>query len=294
MKILLLTSGGDAPGMNCVLHYLTKKLKLSGHGVFASRYGFQGLLDDNIIELDTKLTAVHKFKAGSFIKSSRCLEFKQEKGQKRGLKTLKKHDIDVTVIIGGDGSYKGAISLAKYGEKVIFLPATIDRDLHYETYSMGFFTAVKACCDYINNVKLTMDAFDRTCIYEIMGRDNSSLTDRVAQVVKADLVITKQNKNKLNLSEFAKKHRQNPCLTVLLQENLMPISHVESLLASETGGGVRSCVIGYVQRGTDPTKEEVKMAKRFAKYTVKQVKNKNFGIAIAIDEESEKNLKLIY
>lgn len=288
-----MTSGGDAPGMNAVLHFLTKSLKSKRHKVFACRYGFQGLLDDDIIELSTKLTKKHKVKAGTFIKSSRCLEFKEQKGHAKAMQTLEKHGIELTIIIGGNGSYLGAVSIAQKGKNVIFLPATIDKDLDYPTYSTGFYTAVSACCNYINNVKLTMQAFDRICVYQVMGRANASLTNLVGQIVKADLVITNENKNKLNFDEFVKKHKENPSLTVLLQENLMPISHVESILEGKTGGGVRSCVIGYIQRGTNPTRKELKMSKKFALYAAKLVKNNTFGVAVSINQEVVKNIKLI-
>jgi 6-phosphofructokinase 1 len=293
LRILLLTSGGDAPGMNAVLHYLTKSLTAKKHKVFASKYGFQGLLENNVIELNAKLTKLHKNKAGSFIKSSRCLEFKEEKGKTRAIQTLEENKIDLTIIIGGDGSFKGATSLVEKGKNVLFLPATIDMDLHYKTYSMGFYTAVSACCNYIENVKLTMEAFDRICVYQVMGRLNSSLTNLVGEKIKADLVITNESKNKLDFDTFVKKHKQKPALTVLLQENLMPISHVESMLAEKTGGGVRSCVIGYVQRGTNPTQQELKMAKIFANYAVSLIKKEDFGLAIALDDNTLKNIKLI-
>ncbi len=292
MKILLLTSGGDAPGMNGLLHYLTKNLQTK-HQVFASMYGFQGLLDDNIIKLTTKQTKKHTNKAGSFIKCSRCLEFKEPKGHNKAIQTLEKNKIDLTIVIGGDGTFKGAQSLAEKDKNVIYLPATIDKDLHFQTYTLGFDTAVSACCNYIKNVKQTMKAFDRICVYEIMGRKNSALTNCVGKKVGADLIITGENKNKLNFDNVLAKHKANPALTVVLQENLMPLSHIENLLASKTNGGVRSCVIGYVQRGTNPTKQELKMAKQFAKHASWLVKSKKFNVGVLINDKVRKNVKLI-
>lgn len=285
MRVLVLTSGGDAPGMNSTVHHLTKQLIKQKNQVFASLYGFQGLLDDNIIKLDLSLTLPHKNNAGSFIKSSRCLEFKKEKGQLKALETLEKHKIDVCVIIGGDGSFKGGQTLMNYGKKVIFVPATIDKDLYYDTYSIGYDTAAQACQNYIESVKPTMQAFDRVCIYEVMGRDNPSLANIVAKKVKADLVITIENKNKIDWEDFKQKHKKDPVKTIILQEKLLPMHYVESLVEEKTeGGGVRSCVIGYVQRGTSPTKQELKNAKLFAKQVSKLVKTKNFNKAVALLE----------
>lgn len=292
MKVLVLTSGGDAPGMNAVVHYLTKMLTRKKHEVFASLYGFQGLLDDKIIKLNTFLTKQHKNKAGCFIKSSRCLEFRREKGQKKALETLEKHSIDLIIIIGGDGSFEGGKALINLGKKVVFLPATIDKDLHYNTYSIGFDTATHACENYIKNVQPTMQAFDRVCIYEIMGRENPSLTNEVAKKVKADLVINIENKNQINWKDFKQSYKENPVKIVLLQEKILPINYVEELIENITdGGGVRSCVIGYVQRGTNPTKNELKNAKLFAKETKNMLKLNIFNRAIALVDGKTKNIE---
>lgn len=289
MNVLVLTSGGDAPGMNAAVHSITKNLSKK-HKVFASLYGFQGLLDNNIIALNTMLTSKHKNDAGSFIKSSRCLEFKREKGQKKAIETLEKHKIDIVITIGGDGTFKGAETLVGYGKNVIFVPATIDKDLNYQTYSIGFDTASWACVSYIKNVKPTMEAFDRVCIYEVMGRQNPSLANNVAQKVGADLVINIENKNKINWEEFYEKYKQNPVKTVILQEKILPMNYVEALLEEKTkGGGVRSCVIGYVQRGTSPTKTEIKNAKLFANEIKNMVKLKVFTGVVALNEDKTKN-----
>ncbi len=293
MKVLVLTSGGDAPGMNAVVHYVTKNLTAKKHKVVASLYGFQGLLDDNIIELNTNLTKQHKNQAGSFIKSSRCLEFKREKGQKRAIETLEKHNVDVVIAIGGDGTFKGGQTLMNYGKKGIFIPGTIDKDMHYETYTIGFDTAGFACQKYIENVKPTMQAFDRVCIYEVMGRENPSLTNAVAKKVKADLVINIENKNKINWEEFQEKHKKDPVRTVILQEKILPMNYVEALIEEKTnGGGVRSCVIGYVQRGTAPTKIELENAKMLAKEVKSIFKSNVFNKAIALVDRKTKNIEI--
>lgn len=293
MKIAVLASGGDGPGMNDCIHYLTKELTSYGKNkVFASLYGFQGLINNNFVELKVKETKKHKGKAGVFIKSSRCLEFMTEKGQQKAVENLKKQNIDVLVILGGEGSYKGAITLMKKGVKVIFVPATIDRDLVYDTYSIGFYTAVSACCHYIHNVKPTMDAFDRVCVYEIMGRDNSSLSKLVGDIVDADLIITKENINNIDYKAFAEMHKQNPVRTVILQERLVPINDIVEKIEEVTGGGVRQCVIGYVQRGTAPTKDEIKKSKQFACLVKKAINKNKFGCAVAIDDVGGKIIKL--
>lgn len=293
MKIVVLASGGDGPGMNDCIHYITEKLtSFSKNEVFASLYGFKGLIENNFKKLTIAETKEHKGKAGVFIKSSRCLEFMTEKGQDKAVENLKNNNVDVVVILGGEGSYRGAITLMKKGIKVIFVPATIDRDLIYDTYSIGFYTAVSACCHYIHNVKPTMDAFDRVCVYEIMGRDNPSLTNLVGDIIEADLIITKDNINKVDYNTFAQLVKENPVRTVLLQERLAPIQNIVEKIEAATGGGVRQCVIGYVQRGTAPTKEEVVKAKQFASLVKKAIGQNKYGTALAIDNVGGKIIKL--
>lgn len=293
MKILILASGGDAPGMNACIHELTKNLTMfDKHEVYGCLYGFQGLIENKFKRITTKDTACYKDQAGVFIKSSRCLEFKTEKGVSKAVQNLNAHHFDCVVVLGGDGSYRACSELMKKGVNVIFIPSTIDRDLHYDTYTIGFYTAVSACCQYIHDVKPTMDAFDRVCVYEIMGRDNSSLTKLVGEIVEADLIITKDNIENIDYESFALLHKENPVRTVVLQEKLVPIEHIVQKLEQVTGGGVRQCVIGYIQRGTAPTKEELKKAKMFGKKAYEAIKNKKFCLAISIDELGSKLIKI--
>lgn len=293
MRILVLTSGGDAPGMNACVHYLTSELtKFNKNQVFACYYGFAGLIEGNFKQIKPKETKQHKLKAGSFIKSSRCLAFTTEKGLTKAVDNIKNGKFDCVIVLGGDGSYRGCHELMKKGINVVFIPATIDRDLSYDTYTIGFYTAVSACCHYIHDVKPTMDAFDRVCVYEIMGRDNSSLTKLVGDIVNADLIITKEKIDKIDYNAFAALHKQNPVRTVVLQERLVPIEQVVQKIEQVTGGGVRHCVIGYIQRGTAPTKEELTKAKTFAHTACTAIRERKFGSAISIDEVGSKILKL--
>lgn len=293
MKVVILASGGDAPGMNECIHEITKNLvRFKKNEVFACLYGFQGLIEGRFVKISTKQTRVHKNHAGVFIKSSRCLEFKTEKGVQKAVDNINANKFDVVVVLGGDGSYRGCVELMKKGVNVIFVPATIDRDLHYDTYTIGFYTAVSACCHYIHDVKPTMDAFDRICVYEIMGRDNPSLTKLVGDIVEADLIITKDNINNVDYNSFVEKHKQNPVRTVVLQERLVPIESIVQKLEQLTGGAVRQCVIGYIQRGTAPTFVELTKARMFGWQTYQAIKNKKFGFALCIDEIGSKLIKI--
>lgn len=293
MKIVILASGGDAPGMNMCIHKLTKRFTfLNKNEVYACKYGFKGLIDSNFEKMTTKQTRKHKNEAGVFIKTSRCLEFKSEEGLKKAVNNLKNFNVDYVIVLGGDGSLKGSVALMQKKIKVIFIPATIDKDLNYDTYSLGFYTAVGACCQYIHDVRPTMDAFDRACIYEIMGRDCSKLTNFVGDISKADLVINKENVNQIDWQILKKKYENKPSLTIVLQERILPPKQIEEKIISVTGGNVRYCVVGYVQRGKTPSKIDKIYAKRFAKVAYHAFLKKKDGVQIGIDAVGEKILKL--
>lgn len=292
MKVVILASGGDGPGMNACIHYLTKFLHKK-HEVYGCLYGFQGLIEGKFTRITPKETKEHRYKAGVFIKSSRCPEFKTREGLNKAVQTIITNQIDMVVVIGGEGSYKGAKALKEEGIRVIFIPGTIDRDLIYDSYTIGFYTAVSACAHYISNVKPTMEAFDRTCVYEVMGRDNPSLAKMVGEIVQADMVVTVENVKRFNYERFIKMHKENPVRTIILQEKLVPIEEFVKKLADACGGGVRQCVIGYVQRGTPPIKMELKLCKIFAKLAAKAINNNMFGVATCINEQKTTVIEIV-
>lgn len=292
MKIVVLTSGGDGPGMNTCIHYLTKFLSKK-HEVYGCLYGFRGLIEGNFIKLSTKITKQHMYKAGSFIKSSRCPEFQTKQGFNKAIQTIIKHNIDMVVVIGGDGSYKGARALKEEGIRVIFIPGTIDRDLEYDSYTIGFYTAASACAHYIQNVKPTMETFDRTCVYEVMGRDNPSLAKLVGDIVQADMVVTADNVQRFDYQKFVRMHKENPVRTIILQENLVVIEEFVKKLADVSNGSVRQCVIGYIQRGTPPIKSEIKLCKIFAKHAASAIDNQMFGVAMCINDQKTTVVEIV-
>ena len=174
MKILVLTSGGDAPGMNMILYSLYRKF---GKDLFAARAGFKGLINNDICNISE--FKMDKLSAGSIIKSSRCPDFKTREGFKKGLNNAK--NFDYVIILGGNGSYKGACELAENGIKAIFIPATIDNDVEISEYSQGFNTAVSACINHFNSIMPSMETFNRWC---------PQLRDGISQMVRRCDVVS--------------------------------------------------------------------------------------------------------
>ena len=284
MKILVLTSGGDAPGMNMILATLYKHF---GNNIYACKAGFKGLIDNDILPLSDFLPLEHAKEAGSCIKCSRCLEFITDKGFNKGLTNAKKYD--VLVVLGGNGSYKGCSRLNENGMRTIFIPATIDNDVTISDYSMGYHTAIDACVKTIKNIMPTMEAFNRCAIFETMGRESSRIAKCTSAGYPCDYVIL--NKNDINYKKMAQiireKYIQGHASCILIKEKIVKtqtiIKNLKSILPEIE---FKSIIIGYVQRGSSPTIIELEYAKTFAKLAINTITKTNYSGAIVYKKDS--------
>ena len=270
MKILILTSGGDAQGMNKVIYEIYKKFKSSA---YACKYGFRGLIENNIIPLKDCQPFRFRNSAGSCIKCSRCPEFATVKGFKKGLTNAK--NFDFVIILGGNGSYKGACQLANNGVKTIFIPATIDNDVDISEYSLGFHSAVRACCEYIKNTMPSMEAFNRCCIFEVMGRHHNAIAKSCAKALECDFVVSDEKDLDYNkISKIIKsKNNEEKSSILIIRENILPLDTFASNLKNISPKiDIKALKIGHIQRGWKPTKRELYLAKLFSKQAIKEIK----------------------
>lgn len=287
MKILILSSGGDAPGMNKFIGRLYRTFKDDLYFAYA---GFTGLVDGQFYKVGEVYQKYLENEAGTMIKSSRCPEFKQKNVFEIGLNNAK--NFDVVIILGGNGSNKGAEQLYKNNCNTIFVPSTIDNDVLESFYSIGFSTAVKEAIYTINNTMPSIQAFNNACVFEVMGRESDAICNEVAKNVKADYVIN--NIHALNFEKIKnvilKRYLQNQSAIIVVRENLMLISQIAEKLNSILQiNMVKTQIVGRTQRGGKPTKEELLMANNFAKETIRCIKSKIFGVRILAD----KNKKII-
>ena len=167
----VLTSGGDAPGMNAAIRAVVRKAIASGKKVMGIEKGYRGLLDEEIYEMSPRDVSDSIQRGGTILRTARCEEFLTEEGQKAGAKICKKHGIDGLVAIGGDGTYRGAQKLAALGVNTIGVPATIDLDISSTDYTIGFDTAVNTAMQAIDKVRDTSSSHERCSIIEVMGRN---------------------------------------------------------------------------------------------------------------------------
>ena len=167
----VLTSGGDAPGMNAVIRAIVRVGIVQGFKVKGIKRGFAGLLQEEIIDMDVTKVCETIQKGGTILQTARCPEFMTAEGQERGAEICKKHGIDAVIVIGGDGSFRGAQKLAEHGINVIGIPGTIDLDIPCTDYTIGFDTAVNTAMDAIDKVRDTSTSHERCSIIEVMGRN---------------------------------------------------------------------------------------------------------------------------
>ena len=281
MKILVLTSGGDAPGMNQTIYQLKKYFK---DKLYASCEGFRGLINGNIVKApDCKK---EKDSAGSIIFSSRCPEFATSDGFNKALANAKK--FDYVIVLGGNGSYKGCKDLNRYGVKTVFIPSTIDNDVEISDYSQGFDSACSACEFYIKNSMPSMYAFNRCAIYEVMGRRCDKIAKSTFKKVNGSyLIANEEDLDYEKLSQLiTENYKNHKATSIILRENIVKIDEFRKKLSKLSPNvEIKTIVIGYIQRGINPTKKEIKISKQFAHLAIKSIKNGRKSSAIVVKDD---------
>lgn len=278
MKILLIASGGDAPGMN---KFIAQMYKRYGSSLYACKGGFEGLYNADIVPARFFEPLKVANSAGCCIKSGRFPQFKQKKYFNKALENAK--NFDFVVVMGGNGSKKGVKELAEGGVKAIFVPATIDNDVEGTNYSIGFHTAVAMVCYAVRNVMPSMQSHSRACVFEVMGRHCPAIAQNAAKILQADVLV--ENKEQLKIDEIAQKIKKNRkkehSSIIIIRENIVNAEDLTQQLNQIIGEkAVMHFVVGHLQRGGRPTSVELKMAKQFAHATIKAIGKNQSGVAI--------------
>ncbi len=282
MKILLLASGGDASGTNRFIWEIYSSFK---NEVYFAQSGFAGLVDGMIFPLSSCINKKLRNKAGAVIRSSRYPKFKEKMYFQKGLENAK--NFDVVIILGGNGSQKGAKELHENGVNTIFVPATIDNDVDDCSYSIGFSTAVKEGVYAVENSMPSIETMGNACLFEVMGRHCGAIADAVGKIVNADHVVASKEDldfekiKQIVLDKFIKL--QSAC--IIVRENIMDVEKISKKINEMVGMEiVKTQIVGRTQRGGSPTREELLMSKKFAKESINCIKNKVFGVSILADE----------
>ncbi|TDO23072.1 6-phosphofructokinase [Pedobacter duraquae] len=198
-NIAVLTSGGDAPGMNACIRAVIRTGIYNGINMFGVMQGYQGLITNNIIPMDARSVSNIIHLGGTILKTARCLEFKTKEGMQQAYDNLQARDIDALVVIGGDGTFTGAQRFSKeFGVKVIGVPGTIDNDLYGSDFTLGYDTAMNTVIEAIDKIRDTADAHDRLFFIEVMGRDSGCIALRSAVATGAEAVLLPEKQTSLD------------------------------------------------------------------------------------------------
>ena len=253
----VLTSGGDAPGMNAAIRAVVREAICRGKKVMGIKRGYAGLLDEEIFEMNAHSVSDIISRGGTILQTARCLEFVEPAYQKQGAEICKKHGIDGLVVIGGDGSFKGAQKLAANGINTVGIPGTIDLDISCTEYTIGFDTAVNTAMAAIDKVRDTSTSHERCSIIEVMGRGAGyiALWCGIANGAEDVLLPERYNYDEQaivnHIIEGRKKGKQHHIII-----NAEGIGHSVSMakrIEAATGIETRATILGHMQRGGSPT-----------------------------------------
>lgn len=268
----VLTSGGDAPGMNAAIRAVVRTAIARGLKVKGIKKGYMGLLNEEIIDMEARSVSEIIQKGGTILGTARCLEFKTKEGQQKGAEICQKHGIDGIVVIGGDGSYRGAQALSRLGINTIGLPGTIDLDIACTDYTIGFDTAINTAMTAIDKVKDTSSSHERCSIIEVMGRDAGyiALWCGIANGAEDILIPEKYDFDEQNIiNNIITNRRRGKTHHIII--NAEGIGHSTSMarrIEAATGIETRATILGYMQRGGNPTCKDRYYASIMGAYAV--------------------------
>ncbi len=272
-RIGLLTSGGDAPGMNAAIRAVVRSGIYFGMEVYGIERGYAGLIEDSVVPMEMRSVSNIVQCGGTRLRTARCLEMMTKEGTDQAVRTLEKHGIEGLVVIGGDGSFRGARELTeRYGVPTIGIPGTIDNDLEYTDYTLGFDTAVNTCLDIINKLRDTMTSHERVSVVEVMGRRCGDIALYSGIASGAEIIVVPEIKfdmddivGRINRSRANGKHSN----IIVIAEGVMGAEQFAKQLQEVTSYSVRPTCIGHVQRGGSPSMADRMLAAQFGNKAVR-------------------------
>ncbi len=285
MRIGVLTSGGDSPGMNATIRAVVRAGIASGDQVFGIYDGYRGLVEGKIVEFTRKDVSEILNKGGTILGTARLPEFKYEQVRALAQRQLERYDIDSLICIGGDGTYTGALRLHEMGIKTIGIPGTIDNDIASTDFTIGFSTALSTACDAIDKLRDTSSSHQRCSIIEVMGRHCGDLALYSGISCGAEYIITNEtglDKEKLLQDLKSNRLAGRKHAIVVISENVTDVYQLAKDVEAFTGYECRATILGYIQRGGTPTPEDRLLASRLGKYSVDLLHEGITGVAVGI------------
>ncbi|SFJ12543.1 6-phosphofructokinase [Halobacillus dabanensis] len=286
-KIGVLTSGGDAPGMNAAIRAVVRKAIYHGLEVYGIKYGYQGLIDGDIEKMELGSVGDIIQRGGTKLYSARCEEFKTEEGQLKGIEQMKKHGIEGLIAIGGDGTFMGAKKLTEKGYPCIGVPGTIDNDIPGTDFTIGFDTALNTIIDAIDKIRDTATSHERTFIIEVMGRDAGDLALWAGLADGAESIMIPEANDDFDdiIERLRRGHdRGKKHSIIIVAEGVgsgVELGHKIDEAASLES---RVTVLGHTQRGGSPSASDRVLASRLGAYAVDLLLDGQAGRMVGIQE----------
>lgn len=271
-KIGILTSGGDAPGMNAAIRSVTRVGLNNGIEVVGIHDGYKGLLDGNFVEMSRNSVSDILDRGGTTLGSARLPEFREDDIQNKCIENLRNAGIDALVVVGGDGSYRGALELTKKGINCIGLPGTIDNDIPGTDFTIGFDTALHTCVENVDKLRDTSSSHHRCSIVEVMGNHCGDLALYTAISCGAEMVISPETGyDELEVLEklryLGQAVKKNHAI-VIVTEKIVDVDGLAKKVSLNTGFSGRATVLGHIQRGGSPTPTDRLLASRMGEKAV--------------------------
>lgn len=275
----VLTSGGDAPGMNAAVRAVVRAAAYCGMTVKGIRRGYNGLIEGDIIDLDIRSVSDIIHRGGTVLYTARSPLFKTEEGMQAAIANCKKYGIEGIIVIGGDGSYRGARDLSLRGIPCVGIPGTIDNDISSTEYTIGFDTAMNTAMEMVDKIRDTAQSHDRCSVVEVMGRRAGFLALQCGIAVGATAILVPEVEhdlddviNKIKKSQATgKKH-----FIIVVAEGVGGVEEISKRIEETTGIETRATILGHVQRGGSPTVRDRVYATRFG-YAAVQLLNQGIG-----------------
>ena len=285
----VLTSGGDAPGMNAAVRAVVRTALSHGMRVIGIERGYNGLLNGETYEMNLRSVSEIIHRGGTVLYTARCLEFKTEEGQKKGAEMCKKLGIDALVVIGGDGSFRGAKALANLGIPCIGIPGTIDNDIACSEYTIGYDTAMNTAVEMVDKLRDTTQSHDRCSVVEVMGRNAGYIALNVGIATGAIATLIPERpydleRDILDRMQFTQKTGKKHFI-VIVAEGAGHAQDLANEIQARTGIDSRATVLGHVQRGGSPTLRDRVTASRMGYQAVILLEKGIFNRVVAVSAD---------
>ncbi|MEO0155627.1 MAG: 6-phosphofructokinase [candidate division WOR-3 bacterium] len=285
-RIGVLTSGGDAPGMNAAIRAIVRTALYKGYEVLGIKHGYKGLINNDMIRLDHYAVANIIQRGGTIIGTARCDEFETDKGMKKAKKIIEQNKIDCVIVIGGDGTMRGAKAFSeKFGMNLIGLPGTIDNDLYGTDFTIGFDTAVNSALEAVDRIRDTASSLERVFFIEVMGRYAGFISLAVGLAGGAEDVIIPETPTDIEeiartIQNNIKKGKKSNIIIVAEGDEAGNALTIAKKVKKLTGEDYRVAVLGYIQRGGTPTANDRILASKLGYYAVEALENDRYGVMV--------------